>query len=274
MRGFYSAGILARLADAGLRFPLVVGVSSGALAAAAYVGGRLGGGRELGFGALGQSPAALLSPRGLLHPREGLLRTDAFIDLFLDGCWEGVAAARQNLRIPATDAATGELVWWETVDFLAGPAALRERAVASASIPFVMPQATVAGRVYADGGIRDSIPLRQAEEKGYTRHVLLLTRPRGYVKGRQHLELYLRRWLRPYPALKRAMLQRHVHYNESIRRVEAVEDEGRAFVFRMDVRNLGRFEYDPAKFRATYLKGYADAQARLTELERWLEAGR
>ena len=187
MRGFYSAGILARLADAGLRFPLVVGVSSGALAAAAYVGGRLGGGRELGFGALGQSPAALLSPRGLLHPREGLLRTDAFIDLFLDGCWEGVAAARQNLCIPATDAATGELVWWETVDFLAGPAALRERAVASASIPFVMPQATVAGRVYADGGIRDSIPLRQAEEKGYTRHVLLLTRPRGYVKGRQHL---------------------------------------------------------------------------------------
>lgn len=274
MRGFYSAGILACLADAGLRFPLVVGVSSGALAAASYVGGLLGGGRELDFEALGSSPTALLSPRGLLHPREGLLRTDAFIDLFLDGCWEGVAASAQTLCIPATDAATGELVWWETKDFLAGPEALRERTAASASIPFVMPQAQVDGHVYADGGIRDSIPVQRAEDGGYDRHVLLLTRPRGYVKGQQHLELYLRWWLRPYPALKRAMLQRHMHYNESIRRVEAIEDEGRAFVFRMDEQNLGRFEYDPGKFRATYRKGYSDAEARLPELQRWLAEGR
>ena len=274
MRGFYSAGILARLAEEGLRFPLVVGVSSGALAAASYVGGLFGAGREPDFEALGSSPTTLLSPRGLVRPREGLLHTDAFIDLFLDECWQGVVESPQTLCIPATDAATGNLTWWETGDFLAGPDALRERAVASASIPFVMPQAQVDGRVYADGGIRDSIPVQRAEEAGYTRHVLLLTRPRGYVKGRQHLELYLRWWLRPYPALKQAMLQRHVHYNESIRRVEAIEDEGRAFVFRMDVQDLGRFEYNPDKFRATYRKGYADAGARMPELERWLAAGR
>lgn len=271
MRGFYSAGVLACLADAGMRFPLVAGVSSGALAAAAYVGGKLGGANDLDFDALGRSPAALLSPAGLVRPRAGLLRTDAFIDLFLTGCWEGVATSNQLLCIPATDAITGELTWWDTHDFSSGPAALRERAVASASIPFVMPQASVDGRVYADGGIRDSIPVQHAESKGYRRHVLLLTRPRGYVKGRQHLELYLRWWLRPYPALKRAMLQRHVHYNESIRRVEAIEDEGRAFVFRMNVQDLGRFEYDPRKFRTTYERGYADAEARLPELERWLE---
>lgn len=270
MRGFYSAGILACLADAGLSFPLVVGVSSGALAAAAYVGGQLGQDHPLNFDALGSSPLALVSPKGFLRPREGLLHTDAFINLFLDGCWEQVARSPQTLCVPATDAVTGELAWWDSSAFASGPAALRERVVASASIPFVMPQANVEGRVYADGGIRDSIPVSYAEEQGYRRHVLLLTRPRGYIKGRQHLELYLRWWLRPYPALKRAMLQRHVHYNESIRLAERIEDEGRAFVFRMDLQNLGRFEYSPQKFRETYRRGYADADARLTELERWL----
>lgn len=272
MRGFYSAGILKALHEAGLAFPHVVGVSSGALNAAAFVAGR----PDVDFAGLaarlGRSPLAFLSPRGLAHPREGLVRTDALIDLVCGDCWEGVRASRSRLLVPATDAQTGELAWWDNADFAAGPQALRARIAASASIPFVMPQARVGGRVYADGGIRDSIPIDRAEADGYTRHVCLLTRPRGYVKGPQHLELYLRAWLRPYPALRRAMLARHVHYNESARRVERVEEEGRAFVFRMgaDAQVLGRFEYSPAKLQACHDAGYRAAQARMDELRAWL----
>lgn len=270
MRGFYSAGILACLRDRGFVFPYVIGVSSGALNAAAYVADEL----DIDFGSIDPSPRAFFSPRGLVRPRAGLVKTDAFIDLFCGSCWEGVRRSASRLLIPATDAATGELVWWDNDDFARGPRALRERLIASASIPFVMPQAHVDGAVFADGGIRDSIPLDRAERDGYRRHVLLLTRARGYVKPRQHLELYLRWWLRPYPALKRAMLARHVHYNESARRVEQAEDEGRAFVFRMGQAEqvLGRFEYAPAKFESCFRAGYRDAQARMGELETWLGA--
>lgn len=269
VRGFYSAGILACLADAGLRFPLTIGVSSGALAASAFVGGKLGGGQRLDFCALGTSPLALLSPRGLVHPHAGVLKTDALIDLFLDACWDRIATSAGSLLVPATDAKTAELTWWDAHGSASGTA-WRERVVASASIPFVMPQAQVEGRVMADGGIRDSIPVRKAETCGYRRHVLLLTRPRGYVKGRQHLELYLRAWLRPYPALKAAMLQRHVRYNQSARYAETLEDAGQAFIFRMNEQSLGRFEYAPEKFERCYEMGYCDAEARLSELHAWL----
>ena len=269
MRGFYSAGILACLRERGLAFPHVVGVSSGALNATAYVAGKL----ELDFSRLGSSPTCFFTARGLVRPLEGLVKTDAFIDVFCGDCWEGVraAAARgQELWVPATDAQTGELAWWGPRDFTDAQA-LRERLVASASIPFVMPQARVDGRVFADGGIRDSIPIDRAEALGFSKHVLILSRPRGYVKGAQHLELYLRHWLRPYPKLKEAMLKRHVYYNESARRVERIEDEGRAFVFRMDVQNLGRFEYSPAKFEACFEQGKRDAATRMGELEEFLD---
>ena len=68
------------------------------------------------------------------------------------------------------------------------------------------------------------------------------------------------------------MLARHVHYNESARRVERVEEEGRAFVFRMgaDAQVLGRFEYSPAKLQACHDAGYRAAQARMDELRAWL----
>jgi predicted patatin/cPLA2 family phospholipase len=269
MRGFYSAGILRGLLDNGVAFPFVAGVSSGALAATAFVAGRL----DFDFGRLAEAVGGFANPRGLVRPREGLLRTDALVDFFLDGCHGAVMASASSLNVPATCASTGELVWWNRRDFAAGPRALRERVVASASIPVVMPEARVDGAVFVDGGIRDSIPIDRAEAAGYTRHVLLLTRPRGYVKGRQHLELYLRRWLRPYPALKRAMLLRHVHYNESARRAERLEDEGRAFVFRLSDAPLGRFEYAPEKFAASFEAGRRACEERLGELRAWLARG-
>ncbi len=268
MRGFFAGGLLKCLLDEGIRFTYVIGVSSGSLVAAAYVAQRL----DLDFSQMDSSIAGFLNPRGFVRPLEGILKTDAFIDFLTGGCWPGVMASGARLLIPATDAQSGELTWWDTPDYAEGPDALRRRIVASSSIPFVMPQAKVDGLVYADGGIRDSIPLDRAERDGFSRHVLVLSRPRGYVKGPQHLELYLRHVLKPYPALKHAMLKRHEHYNFSIRRVERVEDEGRAFVFRMDEQNLGRFEWSPEKFAASFESGYRYAQSRLDELAEFLDA--
>lgn len=267
MRGFFAAGILAELLDAGIRLPYVVGVSSGALCAAAYAGGRI----EPDFSALGESPLGFLRPAGLVRPTTGIVRTGALIDALCAGAWERLAGSGTRLRVCATDAETAEAVWWDNGELAASEPAMRERLVASASIPFVMPRATVDGRVFADGGIVDSIPLDKAEADGFRRHVMILTRPRGYVKPRQHLELYLRHVLRPYPLLKHAMLTRHIRYNEAVRAAEAKEDEGAAFVFRMDRVDLGRFEYSPAKLRRAFDDGRAAACARIPDLMGWLD---
>lgn len=265
MRGFYSGGVLRRLLDEGLDFGYVIGISSGALCATAYVGGVV----DPDFAELAGGARSFLNPRGFLRPTEGILRTDPLIRCLVRDACPGALRSRARLLIPATAADDGELVWWDQGD-CNGPEDLRTRVVASASIPFLMPLARVGGRVFADGGIRDSIPIDHALADGLDRHVLVLSRPRGYRKGPQHLELYLRHVLRPYPALKRAMLLRHVHYNESVELAERLEDEGRAFVFRPERTNLGRFEYSPAKFEADFRAGYEAAGRRMAELRAFL----
>lgn len=266
MRGFYSGGVLKRLLDEGLHFSYVIGISSGALCATGYVGGGL----NLNFAEMERSALGFVHPSGFIRPRQGILNTTSFIDFLLGGSCEQALSSPSRLLIPATNAATGELTWWDqrtctdAVD-------LRHRIVASASIPFVMPQAQVEGQVFADGGIRDSIPVDKAIADGMRRHVLILSRPRGYRKGPQHLELYLRSWLRPYPHLKDAMLKRHLHYNRSIAEVEELEDAGRAFVFRPPGARLGLFEYSPAKFELDFRDGYEAAGRQLDNLRAFID---
>ncbi len=269
MRGFFAAGVLKCLWDEGVRLPYVVGVSSGALNAARYAAGT----PEVDFEAVRAATKPFFNPAGLVRPELGVFRTGPLVDALLDGCWERLMGGGRELKVPATDAVSGELVWWGRADFADGPGSLAARVAASASIPFLMPAAEVDGRAYADGGIRDSIPIDRAEADGFHRHVLVLSRPRGYVKGRQHLELYLRKVLAPYPRLKAAMLARHIRYNESARRAERLEDEGRAFAFRMGAPRVGRFELSPEKFALAYRDGYELARDRMEDLRRWLERG-
>lgn len=269
MRGFFAAGILAGMLEAGVTLDYVVGVSSGALCAASYAA------RDVSpdFAALGNGPFAFFRPAGLLRPRTGVVRTDALIAALAGSAWEGLCRSAAELHVCATDARTAETVWWTNDDFAKGPEALHSRLVASASIPFVMPEAFVDGVPFADGGICDSIPLDRAEVDGYARHVMILTRPRGYVKPPQHLELYLRHVLRPYPALRRAMLLRHVRYNQAARAAERAEDEGRAFVLRMDEATVGRFEYAPRKLERAFDDGRRYLDRRMAGLTAWLGRG-
>lgn len=266
MRGFYSGGVLKRLLDEGLRFGYVIGISSGSLCATAYVGGRL----DLDFSQMARGGMlSFVHPRGFIAPREGILNTGSFIDFLIGRACEPALRSPARLLVPATSARDGELTWWDQRD-CATPEDLRQRVVASSSIPFVMPQTEVDGAVYADGGIRDSIPLQRAIDDGLNRHVLILSRERGYRKGPQHLELYLRHVLKPYPRLKEAMLTRHIHYNESIVQVEAAEDAGEAFVFRPRQHRLGRFEYNPDKFALDFQDGYAHAGDLMPKLRAFL----
>lgn len=258
MRGLYTAGVLSCMHGHGVAFPHVIGVSSGALWATAFVAGMVDPDFQGASRALPKR--GFVNPVALVRPERGLLRTDALMDAVLtEAVLDAALRGAAELHIPATDALTGELRWRSSRE-MGGPAELRAWVRASCSIPFVMPKCTVGGRVWADGGIVDSIPVGHARELGCASQVLLLTRLRGYRKPRQHLELYLRAWLAPYPRLRAAMLARHIHYNESMAAAERAEDAGEAFVVRPRLTGLGRFEYDPAKLRAAFEQGREDAR--------------
>ena len=112
MRGFYSGGVLKRLLDEGIRFDYVIGISSGALCATAYVGGRL----DLDFSTMAPSALSFVHPAGFIRPRQGILNTSSFIDFLVKDALEPALASPARLLIPATDALTGELTWWDQRD--------------------------------------------------------------------------------------------------------------------------------------------------------------
>lgn len=270
MRGLYSAGVLAYMHNKGVRFPHVLGVSSGALWACTYVAGKV----EPDFDRVAKllPTSGFFNPAGLLHPTRGLFRTDVLIDAVLtDDVLSAALQSPTELHIPATDALTGRLYWRSSRSFTT-PSELRAWVQASCSIPVVMPKCTVDGKVWADGGIVDSIPLSYAQQTGSSRQVLLLTRPKGYRKPPQHLELYLRTWLAPYPNLRRAMLERHIHYNASIEKAERAEAAGQAFVVRAASTGLARFEYSPKKLRAAFDQGKSDAASFIDEMRAFIQA--
>ena len=105
---------------------------------------------------------------------------------------------------------------------------------ASASMPIVSRIVTVGGRRLLDGGVADSIPLREAERRGYDRSIVVLTQPNGYRKKTLAVMPLARLWLRKHHNFLRAMAERHVMYNSQLDYVGRREAEGTAIVVRPD----------------------------------------
>ena len=169
-----------------------------------------------------------------------------------------------------TDVETGESVYHCLPD--AGPGEM-EWIQASASMPGVSRVVRLEGRGLLDGGVSDSIPLRYFEDIGYSRNVVVLTQPEGYVKKPNRLLPLMRPKLRRYPRILEAMARRHEMYNATTAYVAQREAAGAAFVIRPAAPlNVGHVEHDPDKLRACYEQGRAACEARLSALRAFLNA--
>ena len=146
---------------------------------------------------------------------------------------------------------------------------------ASASMPLVSQIVEIDGLKMLDGGISDSIPLKFFEGIGYDRNVVILTRPLEYRKKKNKLQPVIKARYAKYPALARAMANRHTVYNASLDYIEEKEKSGELFVFRPgEPLPVSRTEKNPERLKAAYEIGRQDAAARLDELKEYLKAGR
>lgn len=55
---------------------------------------------------------------------------------------------------------------------------------ATCAIPILFPEIKLNDTAYYDGGLADPIPILHGIERGFEKHVLVLTRPKGYRKTR------------------------------------------------------------------------------------------
>ena len=143
---------------------------------------------------------------------------------------------------------------------------------ASASIPVVSRPVEIGSRRLLDGGIADSVPVRYFESIGYERNVIILTRPQEYVKKRLKLIPLLRILYPGNRQMVDAIARRHEMYNETIRYIQRLEKEGRAYVVRpLKDLEIGSVEHDPEELERVYQKGRKAAQVHLQGMKSFLK---
>ena len=133
---------------------------------------------------------------------------------------------------------------------------------ASASMPLLSHIVEIGGRKLLDGGITDSIPLQFMERIGYKKNVVILTQPKDYVKKKNPMMPLVNLEYGRFPNFVRAMGNRHVRYNNTLRYIEAQEAAGRVFVIRPpEALGIGRMEKDPDELERVYQIGRRTAES-------------
>jgi len=275
-RASYTAGFANMLLRHGVYFDFVCGISAGSSHTVDYAS-RDEWRVRAGF--------IELSDR---RPQAGglgsLLRGNGYFNADYDylGCvedgympfdWDTFAANPVRLRIQSFAAETGASVRYTKRDMVDIPS-MMERVRASSTLPVVMKPPVIDGLTMYDGGLGEGggIPTHLAEEAGFDRVVLVLTRPKGYRKEAprpRDLVLY-RRIAKDNELLYQALATRHERYNVALAHAEMLEREGRAYVFRPTTMPVTSMTLDRAKLEASYAAGLEQAEEEWPAVEKFI----
>ncbi len=269
MRGMFTAGILDVFLENGIEFDGTVGVSAGAVFGCNYKSRQVG--RTIRYNTKYCRDKRYHSLRNLI----------ATGDLYgADFCYReipekldifDVKTYQENpmvFYVVCTDAETGAPIY-RRCDKGTGEDLVWMRG--SASLPLVSRPVLAEDRFLLDGGMSDSIPLRFMQGVGYDKNVVILTRPRGYVKKKLKGALAFRLALRHFPGLWEAMKSRHTMYNAQVAYVEEEEKRGNVFVLRPPhALKVGKTERSPQRLFAAYYTGRQTAEENLDALQAFL----
>ena len=270
MRGLFTAGVIDVFLENDITFSAAVGVSAGAAFGCNFKSRQ--NGRVLRYNKRFCNDKRYCS-------LESLVKTG---DLYgADFCYREIPevldpfdndAFEQNpmaFYVVATNVYTGEPVY-KRLDKVDGDC--YEWMRASASMPMVSRPVKVGGYTLLDGGMSDSIPLRFIQDKGYKKNVVILTRPRGYIKKTSN-RLMLQAGLRKYPAMIDVMADRHKMYAFERAYVFASEKQGSTLVLCPDqALSVNHTEHDPEKLQEAYDEGRKVALRELDKIKEFMNS--
>jgi predicted patatin/cPLA2 family phospholipase len=269
MRGLFTCGVIDAFLEDGIVFDAAAGISAGAVFGVNYKSRQYG--RALRYN--------LTFSR---DPRYGsvisYLKTGDLFDT--DFCYrvipeeldvfdvEEFRANPMKFYIGAFDADTGEMVYRDCSEYTKEDALMMQ---ASASMPVVSRPVEIEGRRLLDGGIADSIMYEYMEGLGYRRNVVVLTQPKGYEKKLSPLMPVMKKLLKKYPMVAKAMEERPAKYNRQVAELEAREARGETFVIRPpESLGISRAESDPRELQRVYFIGRNEALKKLPAMKEFL----
>jgi len=255
MRGLFTAGVMDAWMSAGIAFDGLVGVSAGACFGCNYKSRQPG--RTIRYNRRFAKDVRYCSWTSLL--RTGNLFNEDFCYRAIPFEYDpfDVRAFDENpmeFHLSVTDCETGKAVY-RRLD-RADDVAFRW-IQASASMPIVARPVEIDGREYLDGGLSDGIPLAYFESLGYSRNVVVTTRPHGYRKFPSGKMRMLKPFLLRHPAVYRALVTRHEWYNATLAYIDRRVAEGAALLVCPDEPlPISRVCHDPDVMQRVYDVGY------------------
>lgn len=267
MRGMYTAGVLDSFLDHGVDVDAILGVSAGACFGCNLFSKQRG--RVLRYNQRFAGDKRNISIRSMITTGDIVNKEFAYYviptkyDVFDEEAFE---AHGGEYWVVVTNVETGEAEYMQMHHLLGDIEMMR----ASASMPFCSRFVPIGGKNYLDGGIADSIPVRQALKMGFDKVIVVLTQPADYVKGPMN-PLMIKAFYRKYPNLCKTLLDRHNRYNAQAADVAQLEKEGKIFVIRPEAAfNIKRLEKDPAELERVYNIGLADGEKTMDALKAYL----
>ena len=269
MRGAYTAGVLDFFQDKGIEFPFVSATSSSALIGSYYVAKQKGANIEILQNILSNREA--ISFKRLLRQKE-LFEMDYIFHTIPTRLvplnFETFAQAQAKYVIGTTDIYTGEPVYF---DHYPRKDDLLSLIRASSSLPILASVVNYDGKQLMDGGIADPIPIRPSIACGNQKHVVILTRNRGYVKRKTRLNWLFKKVFREYPAFQKVLKQRHILYNQTLSQIYELEKRKQVFILMPEAPiESTRTERNGKKLHALYVQGYREAEKQEAALRRFL----
>jgi predicted patatin/cPLA2 family phospholipase len=267
MRGLYTAGVLEYFMSQNLYFPYVIGVSAGACMGASYLSRQAGRNKKVNLGYI--EDKRYLSLSNFIKKRE-LFGMDFLFDEIpnklvpfdLDTFFK----SPEQFVIVATDCETGDPVYFKKEQQGEHLAKLLR---ASSSLPFVASSVEHNSRQLLDGGIVDPIPIRKAQNDGFTKNVIILTKPKGYFKRPSKMTSIFK--YKKHPKVNDQLKVRYKHYNETLEYIQKHEEQGNVFVIRPSVEMpVGRVERNKERLEDLYELGWNDAKAQFVHLKNFL----
>lgn len=268
-RAIYTAGILDVFMENGISFDGVIGVSAGAIHGGSFVAGQKG--RNIKYTLKYANDRRYMSFYSLITTGDIVGKKFCYEELpnkLVPFDYKAFAKAKTEFYVTCSNVETGKPEYIKCSDMHKQMDCLR----ASASLPYVSRIVEIGKKKLLDGGITDSIPVRAFQKMGYSKCVVVQTRPEGYIKEPDKL-LWLGKFLyRKYPNFIKALCLRHVAYNANLADIGEQQKQGKIFVIRPSENiKISRMEKNSDIIKAVYELGRKDALSSLPQMKKFLD---
>ncbi|MDD2971141.1 MAG: patatin family protein [Lachnospiraceae bacterium] len=270
LRGVFTAGVLDYLMEQKVAFHYVIGVSAGSCNAVDYVSGQIGRTRDCFIPK--DKEERYLSPWNLFKGKALYDMDKVFVeypDEIYPFDFKAYFASPMRCEIVTTNCLTGKAEYMHEEQ---ERAMLMNICRASSSLPLVSPMVMLHNVPYLDGGLSDSIPIARSIHMGNEKNVVILTRNAKYRKklSSKTRKLY-QRYFREYPELTKTILNRSLMYNKQMDYIDELEEKGKVFVIRPEVKVVSKVEMNSEKLVAFYQHGYDVMNRDMDKLMKYLK---